>query len=280
MARRKAHEEHQNHEAWAIPYGDLITLLLAFFVVMYAVSSVNEGKYRVLADAMAEAFGGPPKSLKPVQVGRLQLGTTRADAETPTQLSARNAPTPPIQMRIRTPVEVRPSGPSPGEVKEREKLQKITDEVQKALGPLIEKNMVIVRRTESWVEIEIKTDILFASGSAQLDVHAVPVLEHLSEILAPYGNRIRIEGHTDNRPIASWQFPSNWELSAARASSVLRILTAHGVDAHRLSVLGLADTRPKAGNDTPEGRNQNRRVTLVLLSDSAPDAGAASAGAP
>jgi chemotaxis protein MotB len=275
MARKQAHEEHQNHEAWAIPYGDLITLLLAFFVVMYAVSSINEGKYRVLADAMAEAFGGPPKTLRPVQVGRPQLGTVTSD--TPQSRTSTRPPRspPPISTRIRMPVDAQ-TGPTPAQAREMAKLRQIADDVQKALAPLIDQDLVIVRRTESWVEIEIKTDILFASGSARIDASAVPVLAQLSDILAPHANRVRIEGHTDSVPIATAQFPSNWELSAARAASVLRILTGHGVDPQRLSVLGFAEQRPRAGNDTPEGRNANRRVVLVLLSDPlAPEAAAA-----
>lgn len=270
MARRQAHEEHQNHEAWAIPYGDLITLLLAFFVVMYAVSSVNEGKYRVLADAMAEAFGGPPKSLKPVQVGRPQLGSVSTDAGQPRSSGLRQPQSaPPINTRIRSPVEPRPAA-SPDRAKELARLEQIVEEVQKALAPLIEKDLVIVRRTESWVEIEIKTDILFDSGSARIDAAAIPVLAEVAEIIGPHPNRVRIEGHTDDVPISSWQFPSNWELSAARAASVLHIMQGHGVDPKRLSVLGLGEQQPKASNATPEGRNANRRVTLVLLSDGAP----------
>src|SRR5260370_19605177 len=104
MARKKKHEEHVNAEAWAIPYGDLVTLLFALFTVMYAVSSVNEGKYRVLADAMSEAFGGPPKSLKPVQVGRPALGTTPTDSTAPPPVPSHNAPAPPIQTRILPPI--------------------------------------------------------------------------------------------------------------------------------------------------------------------------------
>ena len=273
MARKKSHEEHANHEAWAIPYGDLVTLMFAFFVVMYAVSSVNEGKYRVLADALAEAFGGPPKSMKPLQVGRPQLGSAPSDSARALPGSGQPRVPPVLGGRIRAPLAQRTAGDAARE-RERAKLETIADSVQKAMGDLIDRKLIVVRRTEMWVEIEIRADILFDSGSAKMAAAAVPVLAELADILAPYPNRLRIEGHTDNVPIATWQFPSNWELSAARAASVLHIMTSQGLDPKRLSVLGLGEQQPKADNATHEGRNVNRRVVLVLLAESADSAAA------
>jgi chemotaxis protein MotB len=289
MARKKAHEEHANHEAWAIPYGDLITLLLAFFVVMYAVSSINEGKFRVLADAMAEAFGGPPKSIRPLQVGRPQRGNSSGQSapaftnrlEQSVGGTVRDLRNPQvIAGRLNTPVpqhQVNAAG-NTGYERERVKLQKIAEAVQQALGALIEKDLVVVRKTELWVEIEIKTDILFASGSADLDEAAVPVLRELAAILAPHPNRLRVEGHTDDVPISTWQFPSNWELSAARGASVLRLLVAHGLDPQRMAVIGMGEHDPRADNATAQGRNANRRVTIVLLADAAAPAPPPAAG--
>jgi chemotaxis protein MotB len=157
-------------------------------------------------------------------------------------------------------------------------LQKIAEAVQQALGALIEKDLVVVRKTELWVEIEIKTDILFASGSADLDEAAVPVLRELAAILAPHPNRLRVEGHTDDVPISTWQFPSNWELSAARGASVLRLLVAHGLDPQRMAVIGMGEHDPRADNATAQGRNANRRVTIVLLADAAAPAPPPAAG--
>src|SRR5204862_8072456 len=108
--------------------------------------------------------------------------------------------------------------------------------------------------------IEIKTDILFGSGSAGINRSAEPALTQIGQIVAPYPNQVRIEGHTDNVPIATAQFPSNWELSSARAAGVLHIPESQGLDAKRLSVLGMGQWRPKADNATAEGRNSNRRV--------------------
>lgn len=130
---------------------------------------------------------------------------------------------------------------------------------------------VIVRNHGGWVEVEIRNDILFGSGSAILAAAASePVIGLLADVLRTVPNPVRVEGHTDNIPIRNTMFPSNWELSAARAASVVRLLSARGLDPSRLAVLGLGEFRPVAGNDTPEGRDANRRVLVVILgSDSA-----------
>jgi chemotaxis protein MotB len=123
-----------------------------------------------------------------------------------------------------------------------------------------------VRRSEFWIEVEIKTDILFPSGSAQLAPYSMDVIQRLGGALAPFNNPIRVEGHTDNKPIKTVAFFSNWELSAARAGSVVRVLQAQGVDPGRLAVIGYGEQRPAQSNDTEQGRNANRRVVVVILS--------------
>jgi chemotaxis protein MotB len=134
------------------------------------------------------------------------------------------------------------------------------------MDDLVKANLVMVRRTDFWIEVEIKTDILFPSASAQLEPNAVGVIEKLGEALAPFPNPIRVEGHTDNRPIKTVAFISNWELSAARAGSVVRVLASKGVEPGRLAVIGYGENRPTHPNDTAEGRNSNRRVVVVILS--------------
>jgi chemotaxis protein MotB len=119
--------------------------------------------------------------------------------------------------------------------------------------------MVIVRRHSTWVEVEIRTDILFASGVAKLSPGAVAPLTILADTLAKYPNPVRVEGHTDNRPISTATFPSNWELSAARAASVVHLFARAGVEPARLTVIGLGEFRPSQSNATIEGRNANRR---------------------
>jgi chemotaxis protein MotB len=233
MTRRlRRHEDHVNHEAWAIPYGDLVTLLLAFFVVMYAISSVNAGKYRVLSDSLFAAFRGSPRTMNPIQVGQPATGSG-AELESATvqsQLSGH-------QRSTLAPVPVDGGNPSSGAAPlanhvagtPSAALTKVADEVARAMDDLVKQNMVVVRRSEFWIEVEIKTDILFPSGSAQLGTNSADVIQRLGAALAPFPNSIRVEGHTDNKPIKTVAFYSNWELSAARAGSVVRVLQSRGV---------------------------------------------------
>jgi chemotaxis protein MotB len=279
LARKHKHEEHINHEAWAIPYGDLVTLLLALFVVMYAVSSVNEGKFRVLSDALSVAFGGPPKSLRPVQFGDNKTRGSDSDQKMsvlPTPVIdqsiggiMRDLHTPrslPGTLKTMIPQhDVNTSG-NTGYGEGAKSLKRIAVEVQAAMAGLIKQGLVVVRPGSNWLEVEIKTDILYNSGSADISHGAVSTLDKLSEILKPFPNVIRIEGHTDNVPINTRVFPSNWELSAARAASVVHLFTQRGVEPTRMSVEGLGEYRPIGDNHTAEGRDQNRRVVLVILS--------------
>jgi chemotaxis protein MotB len=273
MGRRpKRHEEHTNHEAWAIPYGDLVTLLLAFFVVMYALSTVNQGKYRLLSDSLYAAFRGEPRTLEPVQMGQHQAG---AGADSRSGVLQQQRPDPEHTPAAGQLVKLAPDVPkfAPGReaqlleqaARTEAALARVADEVTAAMADLVKHNMVTVRRSELWVEVELRTDILFPSGSAQPAPDAVAVLERLGHVLAPLPNSIRVEGHTDNLPIRTAAFYSNWELSAARAGSVVRVLSSAGVAAARLAVVGYGDQHPAASNDTPEGRNANRRVVVVIL---------------
>jgi chemotaxis protein MotB len=264
MGRRHKHEEHANHEAWAIPYGDLITLLLAFFVVMYAMSSVNEGKYRVLSDSLVAAFNGAPKTLEPIQVGEKQMGPGA-------ELAINIARQPMIESQSRrsiAPIAMAQLPMPPDPAAQSEELAGVANEVEQSMSDLIDRELVTVRRHGKWVEVEIKTDILFPSGVATLSPAAEQVLQQLAETLKPFPNAIRVEGHTDNRPISTSAFPSNWELSAARAASVVHLFTRAGMDPARLAVIGLGENRPAQSNATAEGRNANRRVLLVILGGS------------
>lgn len=262
MARKKKHEDHTNHEAWAIPYGDLITLLLAFFVVMYAISSVNEGKFRVLSDSLTAAFNGSPKSIEPVQIGQRTHGTgENLDTQQirPADInSAQHTALVPINKPM-------PAAPEP-EHPMAKQLKRVADELEGSLQSLMDANLVTVRRHEYWLEVEVRTDILFQSGEAALPDRAIPALDALATTLVKYPNPVRVEGHTDNRPISTRYYPSNWELSAARAASVVHRFANAGVAPDRLSVIGFGDNRPIKPNDTTAGRDANRRVVIVILS--------------
>lgn len=273
--RRRKHDDHANHEAWAIPYADLLTLLLAFFVVMYAISSVNAGKYRVLSDSLFAAFRGAPRTFQPVQVGDRQVGQGADLNTTTTQQSVLEGKE---QSRL-APLPVASGSPQTGGNSQANNgklpaqaaaaaaaLSRLADDVEHAMEQLVRKDLVRIRRSDFWIEVEMNTDILFPSGSARLADNAADIIERLGQALAPFPNPIRVEGHTDNKPIKTAVFSSNWELSAARAGSVVRVLSTHGVAPNRLAVIGYGEQRPMKANDTPEGRNANRRVVVVILS--------------
>jgi chemotaxis protein MotB len=266
MARKKKHEDHVNHEAWAIPYGDLVTLLFALFTVMYAMSSVNEGKFRVLSDSMIAAFNGAPKSMQPVNIGDKEPGKggdKPLEGVKPTALIRikNQIATPGGQLSPRDPEKTDKYNPAdiPGALIRMER------QVQDAMQSLIDAKLVTVRRESMWLEIEINADILFPSGAGEFSTAAEPVLDKLAEVLQPFPNPIRVEGHTDNRPIHTAAFPSNWELSAARAASVVHQFTKQGIDPLRLEIVGFGEFHPRQPNDSAEGRNANRRVAVLVL---------------
>lgn len=276
MSRRQPHEEHTNHEAWAIPYGDLVTLMLAFFVVMYAVSSVNEGKYRVMADALASAFGGKPRSMNPIQLGEVQLrGSSfdRPSLATPAARSAGPSAAMPVDMQAVRMMDLptfgqhyrKPPPPGAGDRQASEQLRSLGDRVEHALSELVRRKLVVVRRSQTYLEIEIQSDVLFASGVAVPSPLARSTIQTLAEVLHGEPNAIRVEGYTDDRPIHTLQFQSNWELSAARAASVVHVMIGGGVAPSRLAVVGYGEQQPVADNGSERGRNANRRVQLVIL---------------
>ena len=280
-----------NHEAWAIPYGDLITLLLAFFVVMYAISSVNEGKYRVLSDSLVAAFRATPKAPDPIQLGEVGRRADQGQQQMPRTIAPFDLGVPldpgvPIESDI--PMDPAPE-PEAGAVdrgvdellrgteldeetfqEAAEGMRRIADEIEEAVSPLIEADLIRMRRDRFWIEVEINTSLLFASGSAQLSRDAIPVLERLAGILRDFPARIHVEGFTDTVPISTPVFPSNWELSAARAASVVHLFTRNQLDPTRMAAIGYGEYRPIASNETAEGRRQNRRVTIVVLADRRP----------
>jgi chemotaxis protein MotB len=267
MARKKKHEEHVHAEAWAIPYGDLVTLLFALFTVMYAMSSVNEGKFRVLSDAMVAAFNGAPKSIHPINVGDKNEGSTgdkKLEGVTPTVLMKLPAVHEGPQA---APRDQAPADPAKAPA---EPLERMEHAVRDAMKSLIDAKLVKVKRESLWLEVEINTDILFPSGSSGLSGAALPVLDKLADALKPFPNPIRVEGHTDDRPIRTATFPSNWELSAGRAATVVHEFTKTGVDPTRLEIVGFGEFHPLQPNDSEASRNANRRVDILILEQTAP----------
>ena len=278
MARKKKHEEHENHERWLISYADFITLLFAFFVVMYSVSSVNEGKYRVLSDSLVAAFHSTARSLEPIQIGdptkaKKEAGLVKGMIDKGGEpMSYEHKDISPFKQGKITNTEdgeQKTSSSVPSDKRGAEAIKQMADELEKAMSTLIKKDLISVRKNDLWVEVEIKTSILYPSGSANLQPEALPVLSEIARILKDFTNPIRVEGFTDSVPINTVAFPSNWELSAGRAASVVHLFTKEGVDPQRMAAIGFGEYRPAADNSTSEGRNKNRRVVIVILESAA-----------
>ena len=242
MARRRRPEEPENHERWLVSYADFITLLFAFFVVMYSISSVNEGKYKVLSQALVGVFSDPDRSVQPIPIGEERPLTTK--------------PAQPL---------VSDSDQSEAALGEAvDPLQAIADNVREAFGDLIRSDQLTVRGNELWIEIELKSSLLFGSGDAMPSDMAFSIVDKVAKILKPFDNPIHVEGFTDNLPISTAQYPTNWELSTARAASMVRMMAMEGIDPRRLAAVGYGEFQPVADNATADGRGRNRRVVLVI----------------
>ncbi|WP_371324721.1 flagellar motor protein MotD [Dechloromonas sp. ZY10] len=248
--KKKFHDDHENHERWLVSYADFITLLFAFFVVMYAISSVNEGKYRVLSDSLVSAF----KNTQTQSSGKPIVVIQGTPIQPPAPL-----PIPAITPDQRLEEEKK--------AKTKQKMKTVAGDITKVLQPLITEGKVKLIETSRGVTIEINDSVLFPPGQAKLQAVSITALSALAQVIASSDFPITIEGHTDNTPIATVQFPSNWELSAMRATTVLRLFNDAGVSAERLTAIGYGETRPLETNTTIEGRSRNRRVSILIDSN-------------
>jgi chemotaxis protein MotB len=238
---KKKHEEHENHERWLVSYADFITLLFAFFVVMYSISSVNVGKYRTVSESIKAALNpivSPPSSPTPLALSASKAALTAPDAPGSKEVAVR---------KLRNLVKGIKASPQLAMVR-------ITEKVN---GDIV---------------ITIPDQLLFNSGEAAVRPEALRFLEGLGTAIIELNRHTRIEGHTDNVPIRTAQFPSNWELSSTRAVMVVRVLSElYGVPADHLAAVGHAETRPVTANADSEQRAKNRRVEVVIL-EQAPSA--------
>jgi chemotaxis protein MotB len=253
MARRRYEEEHENHERWLVSYADFITLLFAFFVVMYSLSSINEGKYRVLSDSIVQAFRS------------VSINSEGNQVVLP--------PIVPVAMPLPTRAQSSPARTLEEEAKRAAELDRakvMEDEIRRALAPLERDGQVTVGQGAHGLSVEINAKALFASGDATLGQSALGPLQAVAQVVAAADFPIIVEGHTDTTPISTYRFPSNWELSAARASSVVRMFVEAGVVPGRLTAAGYGDQRPVASNDSEAGRSRNRRVKILMESMSSP----------
>lgn len=244
--RRRESDDHDNPERWLVSYADFITLLFAFFVVMYAISSINEGKYRVMSDSIVSAFRNVPGTTS----GAMAMVSSSDPA--PVAIPMRRNPA-----RAKT---------DESHLTKKEHLRNLAKSLNQALAPLMAEGKVRVTEGALGITVDINASVLFAPGEARLDLGAVRALGAVGRVLSATDFPIVVEGHTDNVPISTPQFPSNWELSAARAASVVRLFIDTAVDPRRLTAIGYADQRPVADNAPADGRQRNRRVAITIES--------------
>ena len=277
---READKALHNHQTdrWMVSYADFITLLFAFFVVMYAMSSINEGRYRVLSGVLSTAFS-------PGDAAAVGSGTAPARAVVVPPVAATPEPA-----ALSPPAATAPSEPAVDPVERAEiarqagrvqHMQQLATRVDERLQALVRDGQVQVTRGARGIAIEINAAVLFDPARAELRPASFDALRSLAQVLSGFVEPLQIEGHSDDIPIQTREFRSNWELSAARAASVGRFLIDQGVAPDRIGIAGYAEFRPLAANADPASRARNRRVTLVILSadDTRPTAGAPPAAA-
>ena len=241
MARKKHAKPHEEEagEAWLLPYSDLMTLLLALFIALFAMSQTDASKMQALAQAFTAAFnmGGPSF------FSGMGPSTSINSATTTGQDNANNA-----------------------YMQENQNLREAQEKIEQYVKENNLQDQVSTELSEEGLMIRLKEKALFASGSAALEGQADQIVPVIAGLLASLPERVTISGHTDNVPISTAQFPSNWELSSARAVSLMRGLMGAqpSLNPARFSALGYSEYRPIASNDTDEGRAQNRRVEVFI----------------
>jgi chemotaxis protein MotB len=248
---RPKHAEHENHERWLVSYADFITLLFAFFVVMFASSQTDKGKAKQISEAVEKALKeGSSVSNVPPAVAKVLGGTVDDKGQGNAQMHGPGGAQKSAQA---DPPEVMELGIS---------LKMLSTQ----LADEIQQGKVEVSMTPRGIVVSLKQAAFFPSGTDVIDQTTMPTLEKVAGALTVVTNPVRIEGHTDSIPIHTPRFRSNWDLSAARSIAIMEVMrNRFNISVERLSIAGYADTAPVADNDTPEGRARNRRVDLVIL---------------
>ncbi|MES9904090.1 MAG: flagellar motor protein MotD [Sedimenticola sp.] len=261
MARKRREEQQENHERWLVSYADFITLLFAFFVVMYSISSVNDGKYRVLSNTLTDAFQTKPQSPDLIQVGEDMRSIAPIEGEfaSPTEVEL-----PAVEEKAEVAEESDPEADEPYTAPPMI-LPEIESALNSSLSKFVDQDLVNVTQTDKGIEVEMKSKMLFGLGSANLSREALNALRDVAKIVKPLPNRIHVEGHTDNLPIRTIIFPSNWELSAARAASVVHFFGRLGVEPSRMAAIGYGQFQPLTDNATEQGKQKNRRVAIIIM---------------
>jgi chemotaxis protein MotB len=257
MSRRKKHPEHVNHERWLVSYADFITLLFAFFVVLYSSAQVDKRKVGRLALAIQVAF----QQMGVFDTSNTQIPLSDSEAVPFSKVQV-------VENSERTTDMERFVQPMKGMLvpSSNEPLKDIQAELEKALAPEIQRRVVEVKARREGLVISLREIGFYESGSATLRASSRDALNRLAAILEKRTESLRIEGHTDNIPIHNARFASNWELSTSRASELIRVFVErYHMDPARLSAAGYAEFPPVAANDLAEGRARNRRVDIVVL---------------
>jgi chemotaxis protein MotB len=260
MSKKKHddHEEHVNHEAWVIPYADLLTLLMAMFLVLWSLGKTDAAKAQAVAAAFSAETGVGPSGG--------QLGGSAEGA--PTTQNASTAEVSALQAKVgdAAAIQHQADARQAGIKAERDELEEARRKIQAELEAKGLTDQVQMKLMPEGLIIVATEGLLFGPGSAALGEPGARAIDIIAEPMRAMTQPVRIEGHTDATPIATGQFPSNWELSSARASTVLRhFIERFAFPPARLSAAGYADTQPVADNATPEGRAANRRVEIVLI---------------
>ncbi len=259
MKRRRKRAAHANHDRWLVSYADFITLLFAFFVVLYASSQVDKRKVGRLALAIQVAFQ---------EMGVFEASTTMVpiDRAEPMPFSTAQAIENTEHTAALARIVSRPEGALGGGAAENGDLTQLQSELETALASELKRQEIAMHREPDGLVISLREAGFFESGVAQMKAASVAAFDRIAGLLRPRGYRLRIEGHTDNAPIHTLQFPSNWELSTARATEIVRLLIVRdGFAPDRLSAAGYAEYHPVATNLNSEGRAMNRRVDIVIL---------------
>ena len=252
VAREAELEDADTSHRWVLSYADFITLLFAFFVVMYSISSVNDGKFRVLSDSMESVFRNPEPLPAPIDFG----GGLTGVGQLPDNDTSGSQPTRPLEEIVQDDFPVPVTAVDARDV--------TAGEIEKILKDPIELDKVRIRQSEEWIEVELDGEFAFASGQARLSKAAEPTISRLAVMIKATSTPVRVEGFSDNVPLQNGIYGSNWELSAARAGSVAATFAARGVDADRLSAAGYGELYPVADNASAAGREKNRRVVIAI----------------
>ena len=290
MARKPYHEEPEQNDRWLVSYADFITLLFALFVVMYAMSSTQGIKFPQLSSSLSQALANKKPDQTP-------SSTIQAMAFKPTDIML-DSPDPgsvillPLTVVLPAPEPMLMLNPTPTAMskpaviesptmstdeirrqtelrREKVKMKDVANQLELRLATLINQDKVRITESNRGISVEINASILFAPADAVFnsDSKSMLTLQSIADVLTNQPYLIHVEGHTDDQPINTQQYPSNWELSSARAGSVVRLLIGMGIQSQRLAAIGYAANRPITSNDSADGRLRNRRVQLMILND-------------